>query len=144
VKRVFCATGELSRDVTLIRGVLLTCAVAVGMGLPTFAQSPSPAPEPVQNSVNAASARTEFGFGIFQQKCLSCHGKAQYERAPSPAALREMSPEHLYDVLSQGTMFPVIGNQLSEHERRLVAESISGRLMGAAASGDAAAPRTPL
>jgi polyvinyl alcohol dehydrogenase (cytochrome) len=99
----------------------LTCAVVIGIawGLPAVAQS-------------------EFGFGIFQQKCLSCHGKAQYERAPTPAALREMSPEHLYDVLSRGIMFPVVGNQLTEKERRLVAESISGRLMGTAASGDAA------
>src|ERR1700682_978896 len=85
----------------------LICAVAVAIvsGSPAFAQSPSPNSEPVQNSVNSASARTEFGFGIFQQKCLSCHGKAQYERAPTPAALREMSPEHIYDVLSNGIMF---------------------------------------
>jgi polyvinyl alcohol dehydrogenase (cytochrome) len=91
-----------------------------------------------QNSVNGASARTEIGFGIFQQRCLSCHGKAEYERAPQPAALREMSPEHIYESLSSGVMYPIIGNQLSEQERRLVAESISGRLMGAALSGDAA------
>jgi polyvinyl alcohol dehydrogenase (cytochrome) len=88
--------------------------------------------------VNNASARTEFGFGIFQQRCLSCHGKAEYERAPTPAALREMSPEHLYDVLSRGVMFPIIGKQLSEQERRLVSEAISGRLLGTAATGDAA------
>jgi polyvinyl alcohol dehydrogenase (cytochrome) len=93
---------------------------------------------PVQNSANGASARTEQGFGIFQQKCLSCHGKAEYERAPSPAALREMSPEHIYDVLTNGIMAPIVGKDLSDTQRRLVAESISGRLMGAAASGDAA------
>ncbi len=91
-----------------------------------------------QNTVNGASASTEVGFGIFQQKCLSCHGKSEYERAPKPAALREMSPEHLYEVLTSGIMYPVIGKDLSERERRLVSESISGRLMGAAVSGDAA------
>jgi polyvinyl alcohol dehydrogenase (cytochrome) len=119
---------------------ILICAVAAAIvsGPPAFAQSPSSTSEPVQNSVNNASARTEFGFGIFQQKCLSCHGKTQYERAPTPEALREMSPEHLYDVLSEGIMYPVIGKDLSDHERRIVAESISGRLMGTAASGDAA------
>src|SRR5271169_6048690 len=93
---------------------------------------------PVQNSVNGASARTEGGFAIFQSRCLSCHGKAEYERAPSPAALRELSPEHIYQVLSTGIMLPIIGNQLSDQDRRLVAESISGRLLGSAASGDAA------
>jgi polyvinyl alcohol dehydrogenase (cytochrome) len=91
-----------------------------------------------QNSVNGASARTEVGFGLFQQRCLSCHGKAEYERAPSPAALREMSPEHIYEVLTTGIMQPVIGKDLSDNERTLVSESISGRLMGSAASGDAA------
>lgn len=99
------------------------------------AQSPAPAAE---NVVNGASASTERGFGIFQQKCLSCHGKPEYERAPMPSALREMSPEHLYDVLTNGVMYPIVGKDLSERERRLVAESISGRLIGTAASGDAA------
>jgi polyvinyl alcohol dehydrogenase (cytochrome) len=109
---------------------LLLALTAAGAG---WTQSPLPA----QNSINGASARTELGLGIFQQRCLSCHGKPEYERAPSPAALREMSPEHLYDVLSTGIMFPVIGNQLSDSERRMVAESIAGRLMGATQSGDA-------
>ncbi|MEY2457911.1 MAG: hypothetical protein QOK06_3065 [Acidimicrobiaceae bacterium] len=121
-----------------VRMLAGTVAVSLVLGLPAVAQTPATAPQLLRNSVNDASARTEFGFGIFQQKCLSCHGKAQYERAPTPAALREMSPEHIYDVLSSGIMFPIIGQQLSDDERRRVAESISGRLMGTAASGDAA------
>lgn len=111
-------------------------AAAVGLGQAGLAQTP--APPLSQNVVNGASASTETGFGIFQQRCLNCHGKAEYERAPKPAALREMSPEHLYEVLTTGIMFPIIGKDLSQRERRLVAESISGRLMGAAVSGDAA------
>jgi polyvinyl alcohol dehydrogenase (cytochrome) len=115
----------------VIRGMLSLLALTVaGDG---WAQSPPPG----QNSINGASARTELGLGLFQQRCLSCHGRPEYERAPSPAALREMSPEHLYEVLSTGIMFPVIGNQLSDGERRMVSESIAGRLMGAAQSGDA-------
>jgi polyvinyl alcohol dehydrogenase (cytochrome) len=121
--------------------------------LPAYGQSPAPAggappgaapagapaAAPVTvNTANGASARTEQGFGIFQHTCLNCHGKAEYERAPSPAALREMTPEHLYDVLTNGIMYPIVGRDLSDHERKLVAESISGRLMGTAASGDAA------
>lgn len=93
---------------------------------------------PPANSANGATAFTENGFGIFQSRCLSCHGKPQYERAPSPAALREMTPEHLFEVLSTGVMFPVVGKDLSERERRQVAESVAGRLMGTALSGDAA------
>ena len=90
------------------------------------------------NAVNGATARTELGFGIFQHTCLNCHGKPEYERAPTPAALREMSPEHLYDVLTNGIMQPIVGKDLSDQERRMVSESIAGRLIGAAASGDAA------
>src|SRR6185312_14050861 len=107
-------------------------ASAAAQGLP---QSAAPA---AANSANGATAFTENGFGIFQSKCLSCHGKPQYERAPSPAALREMTPEHLFDVLSNGVMYPVVGKDLSERERRQVAESVAGRLMGTALSGDAA------
>jgi polyvinyl alcohol dehydrogenase (cytochrome) len=106
---------------------------------PPAGQGPAPAAPPSAiNEVNGASARTEQGFAIFQTRCLSCHGKAEYERAPQPAALREMSPEHIYEALTTGIMFPVVGNQLSDQERKLVAESISGRLLGTAASGDAA------
>jgi mono/diheme cytochrome c family protein len=35
------------------------------------------------------SLGTESGFGLFQQRCLSCHGNPEYsERASSPSALR--------------------------------------------------------
>lgn len=108
--------------------------LAVGGG--AVGQAPArPAPA---NSANGATGFTENGFGIFQSKCLSCHGKPQYERAPSPAALREMTPEHLFEVLSTGVMYPVVGKDLTERERRQVAESIAGRLMGTSLSGDAA------
>ena len=117
-----------------------------GMGIATWAVAagaaaqglPQPAAPPSANSANGATAFTENGFGIFQSKCLSCHGKPQYERAPSPAALREMTPEHLFEALSTGVMYPVVGKDLTERERRQVAESVAGRLMGTALSGDAA------
>ncbi|MGZ6011929.1 MAG: outer membrane protein assembly factor BamB family protein [Caulobacteraceae bacterium] len=109
----------------------------VALGLAT-ASDAARGQAPPANAANGASAFTENGFGIFQSKCLSCHGKPQFERAPSPAALREMTPEHLFDVLSNGVMYPVVGKDLSGRERRQVAESIAGRLMGTALSGDAA------
>src|SRR5690348_2659840 len=37
------------------------------------------------------SAGTESGFAVFQQRCMTCHGNPNVERAPSPAAIREMS-----------------------------------------------------
>ena len=80
---------------------------------------------------------TEAGFGVFQQHCLGCHGNPAYERAPSPAALREMAPERIYSALTEGVMKPV-GDTLTEDERKLVAQAVAGRLFGAGTSGDAA------
>ena len=85
----------------------------------------------------AATVRrsTETGFILFQQRCVSCHGNPAFERAPSPAALRAMPPERIYDALTAGTMKSV-GDGLSDTERRRVAESLSGRLLGSERSGD--------
>jgi len=83
----------------------------------------------------AQGTATERGFGIFQLRCLSCHGNPAYPQAPSPAALREFPPERIYDALTSGVMMSV-GETLTETERRLVAESVSGRLLGSAAQGD--------
>ena len=82
-------------------------------------------------------AATELGFGLFQQRCLGCHGNPAVEKAPPPAALREMSPERILDALSTGVM-KTVGDSLTPVERRLVAESVAGRLLGTSATGDAA------
>ena len=47
---------------------------------------------------------TEFGFAVFQQHCVGCHGNPAYERAPSPATLRTMPPERIYAALTSGVM----------------------------------------
>jgi polyvinyl alcohol dehydrogenase (cytochrome) len=75
------------------------------------------------------------GFGLFQQRCLSCHGNPAFKEAPSPEALREMTPEHVFEVLSTGAMYPIVGRSLSDDQRRSVAESITGQLMGTSRSG---------
>src|SRR5262249_35114096 len=54
----------------------------------------------------------------------------------SPAALRSMSPERIYTALTTGIMKSV-GDTLSEADRRRVAESLAGQLLGSAAAGDA-------
>jgi polyvinyl alcohol dehydrogenase (cytochrome) len=83
------------------------------------------------------NAATEFGYGFFQQKCLTCHGNPQFEKAPPPAALYQYTPERIYESLATGVMASVVGNQLSDAEKRAVAETIAGKRMGAAGSGDA-------
>src|SRR5882672_798059 len=50
------------------------------------------------------NAATEFGYGFFQQKCLTCHGNPQFEKAPPPAALYQYTPERIYESLATGVM----------------------------------------
>ncbi|MBZ5578777.1 MAG: PQQ-binding-like beta-propeller repeat protein [Acidobacteriia bacterium] len=82
------------------------------------------------------SAGTESGFAVFQQRCMGCHGNPAVERAPSPAAIREMSPEKIYEALTTGVMKGQ-GDQLTEDQRRMTATFMSGRPLGSLAQGDA-------
>lgn len=90
------------------------------------------------NPAGAAPERrgTELGFAVFQQRCVSCHGNPAYERAPTPATLRTMSPERIYTALTTGIMKSV-GDTLSDEDRRRVSESLAGQLLGSAQAGDA-------
>jgi polyvinyl alcohol dehydrogenase (cytochrome) len=80
---------------------------------------------------------SEFGFIIFQERCTSCHGNPAVEKAPTPALLREMTPERIYAALTSGAM-QVHAQGLTKEQIARVAESMSGRLMGTEAKGDAA------
>jgi polyvinyl alcohol dehydrogenase (cytochrome) len=79
---------------------------------------------------------TEFGFAIFQQRCLGCHGNPAFERAPPPRVLRDLPPERILEALTTGVM-STVGATLSETERRLVSESVAGRPLGTSESGRA-------
>jgi polyvinyl alcohol dehydrogenase (cytochrome) len=81
---------------------------------------------------------TEYGFRVFQQRCVTCHGNpANSVKAPGPAALRQMPPERILEALTSGVM-QVQGRSLSDLDKRRVAEALSARRMGAAmGSGDA-------
>jgi polyvinyl alcohol dehydrogenase (cytochrome) len=75
------------------------------------------------------------GSTIFGNYCESCHGKV--EAAPTPATLKRMSPEHIYAVLTKGDMVPM-AKDLTDQQKRDIAEWVGGRKLGAADSGDAA------
>ncbi len=104
-------------------------ALAAGLLLPLSAGAAEATPR--------AAINTEFGFGRFQALCFNCHGNPAFERAPSPAQLRAMSPEAIYTSLTSGPMRAVVGEQLTDEERRGIAESIAGRLIGTDTVGDA-------
>ncbi|HTR35303.1 MAG TPA: cytochrome c [Bryobacteraceae bacterium] len=79
---------------------------------------------------------TEFGISVFERECTKCHGNAAVERAPSPAAIRQMPPERIYAALTTGVMRTQAANLTDEQKRRL-AEYMGGRPLGSAALGDA-------
>src|ERR1051326_4667676 len=79
---------------------------------------------------------TENGIAIFQTQCSVCHGNPKVDRAPSPPAIREMSPERIYEALATGVMKEQ-GDKLSDQDKRGVAEFMGGRPLGSSRVGDA-------
>jgi polyvinyl alcohol dehydrogenase (cytochrome) len=117
----------LQRDANRLRSAL-SWGIAGVLGVHVAGATDSSAPE---------RRGTELGFAVFQQHCVSCHGNKAYERAPSPIALRSMSPERIYTALTTGLMKSV-GDTLTEADRRRVAESLSGQFLGSKQAGDSA------
>ncbi len=117
------------------------CGPAYAQPAATGAQSAQPPAAQADSSALALpnkglSVSTETGFGIFQNTCLSCHGRPEYKNAPSPATLRSYSPERIYDALTSGPM-KAIGDTFTDNQKKVVAQAIAGRLFGATAAGDA-------
>lgn len=79
---------------------------------------------------------TEFGISAFERECTKCHGNPAVERAPTPAAIRQMPPERIYTALTTGVMRTEAANLTDEQKRRL-AEYMGGRPLGSATVGDA-------
>jgi polyvinyl alcohol dehydrogenase (cytochrome) len=107
------------------------------------AQAPPPqttAP-PVGQGTPPAAGRgtqlpgTESGWATFQAQCFRCHGNAPSDRTPTAWAIRQMTPERIYDALTLG---PHRDNQsLSDIQKTRVAEFMSGRPMGSVGAGEA-------
>lgn len=111
-------------------------APAAPAGSVTTPEQAAAAAAAPQQGGNGLLGITELGFGIFQQVCLTCHGKPEYKQAPDPATLRTYSPERIYAALTSGPM-QAVGAKLSDTQRRLVAQAIAGRLLGSSDKGDA-------
>jgi polyvinyl alcohol dehydrogenase (cytochrome) len=79
---------------------------------------------------------TESGFATFQTRCAQCHGNPNVDRAPTPSALREMTPEKIYAAMTTGVMQQQ-SSALNDAQKKAVAEFMAGRPMGSAASGAA-------
>ncbi len=82
---------------------------------------------------------------IFNNNCASCHKNTmssadpnalRENNAPSTDTLARMSPESIYAALTTGAMVQQAKN-LSNDQKRLLAEFFGGRRLGAAEAGDA-------
>jgi polyvinyl alcohol dehydrogenase (cytochrome) len=108
---------------TLFAALLLTTAFAIQQS--------------GQSSTAAVSPRGQSegpGSTIFGNTCEQCHGKI--ESAPSPATLKKMSPERIYNALTKGDMVQM-AKDLTDLQKRQIAEWVGGRMLGSQESGDA-------
>src|SRR4030095_9773329 len=70
------------------------------------------------------------GSTVFTDHCATCHAGTD-QRVPTVAALRQRTPEAILDALVTGAMRQQ-GAELTEAERRAVAEFLGGRPLAAA------------
>ena len=80
------------------------------------------------------AAATSNGAALFASRCSGCHS-GDDARAPSPDVLRGRSPQAIIDALTAGSM-KYQGLALSGEERRAIAESLTGRRLRAALTGN--------
>ena len=96
-----------------------------------------------------ALAAEPDGPAIYKQRCAICHDKSSETRAPAPTAMRLMSPENVVRSLESGLMKDQ-GAAMTASERRTIAEYLTAKSIGAAATqskivmcADTKAPFTP-
>jgi polyvinyl alcohol dehydrogenase (cytochrome) len=106
-----------------MRPWFLLAAWLLATAAPVMAQPPAPAGQP-------------NGAAVFERACASCH-QAGGTAAPTPEALRVMTPESIVNALTNGRM-AVQGSALTAAEHRAVAQFITGRAPALAATAEAA------
>ena len=86
----------------------------------------------------ALAAQTPGTFSpaaYFRDHCLTCHGSAAVPRAPSPVALRSLTPEAVYAAITMGSMKPMAAD-LTDTQRIVLAETLTKQKLGDAAHAD--------
>jgi polyvinyl alcohol dehydrogenase (cytochrome) len=90
---------------------------------------------------SSAFAQSPSGSTVFTDHCATCHA-GNDQRIPTVAALRQRTPEAILDALTTGAMRQQ-GAELTDAERRAVAEFLGGRAAGPVASSEAARCANP-
>ena len=123
--------------------VIAALAACIHFAVVAHAQAPASANGQAQSQAPSAPAAganlntgTETGIGTFQTHCMGCHGNPNVPQAPEPSAIRQMSPERIYDALTTGLMKPQ-GDALTDGQKKMLAAFLSGRPLGSMKEGDA-------
>ena len=87
-----------------------------------------------------ASAQAILALGTFEARCGTCHTKPADGRTPDRESLRQRTPEQVLDALTTGSM-KANAEGLSDAQKRMIAEYITDRPLGAATNGAASAMR---
>ena len=87
----------------------------------------------VLSPVAARAQATSAGVVLkFEAQCASCHDSPN-TGAPSRAALKQLTPEHVFEVISTGAM-AANATKFNAEEKRAIAELVTGKSFGI--SGD--------
>ena len=101
----------------------LAAALALLLSTPLAAVAPAVAAQP----------QAPFpGQSLFAERCAACHDGGA-ERAPQTVVLQQMAPEAILRALNDGPMREQASG-LEQHERRAIAEFLSGQQIGTAQS----------
>jgi polyvinyl alcohol dehydrogenase (cytochrome) len=90
------------------------------------------------SAVVSAWADTIPGLRMYEAHCSKCHNNkgGGQEYAPPLAALQVMTPERIYAAITTGSM-RLAAEKLKPEQKRELAESLSGRVLGAGDTADA-------
>ena len=77
-------------------------------------------------------------LGLFEARCGVCHTKPADDRTPTRESLRARTPEAILDAITTGSM-AVNADGISDPQKRMLAEYITDRPLGAAQAGQASA-----
>ena len=80
-------------------------------------------------SAQEPAAQEPNAPALYKQQCALCHEKSSETRAPSPAAMRLMSPENVLRALETGRMKDQ-GALLTAAQRKMIAEFLTGKPLG--------------
>jgi polyvinyl alcohol dehydrogenase (cytochrome) len=105
---------------------------AVGLAVLTCSLAPA--------IVEAQGLSESTGVAQYFSNCAKCHEGTESREAPRTSVLKQMTPEHIYEVLTTGSMRTAAGS-LTDHEKRLISEWVGGRKIDTDATG--AAGRMP-